>query len=196
MMRIGLTGGIGSGKSCVARILNDNGIPVFDCDSEARRLMTDGSQIRDELAEATGVDFFTDGTLDRNRLASFLFASSENGAVVNGIVHPKVTSEYLSWCEKNEADGCRVCAVESAILFGSGIEKYVDGVLVVDSPDSVRMRRALERDGTSEEKIRERMNAQLNREELLARADWVIDNSGNVDDLRREVEGFVKKIRN
>lgn len=194
MKSIGLTGGIGSGKSRVAEMLRKAGVPVFDCDSEAKKLMAGDTDIRRLLQERIGVDFFRSGVLDKASLASFLFASEENAAIVNGIVHPKVTEAFLKWREELDSCGYAACGVESAILLESGIREYVNSVVVVDAPDEVRMGRAMLRDGVTREKIEERMRAQKTRNELLSSADWVIDNSGDECALEYEVKRMIDNV--
>lgn len=194
MNRIGLTGGIGSGKSRVAAILREHSVPVFDCDSEAKKMMSGDVSVRDALTAACGVDFFVDGVPDKRRLADFLFKSEENAALVNGVIHPRVVLRFRGWCDELENSGCKVCAVESAILFESGLLPYVDMVVVVDAPEALRVERASMRDSASREKILERVRAQASQESKLAQADFVIDNSGDEVHLLAETERLLDFI--
>lgn len=171
---IGITGGIGSGKSYVADILrHDFGIPVYDCDAEAKRLTASDHDIRRQLTELVGDDVFRGEHLVRQRLADFLFSSEENARKVNSIIHPAVLRDFCQWAGKQSAP---VVAMESAILFESGFNTKVDKVLFVDAPEEVRLERAMLRDAASKEQIRARMTMQQ-PENNKCRADFVIDNS-------------------
>ncbi len=194
MNRIGLTGGIGSGKSRVAAILREHSVPVFDCDSEAGKMMSCDSDIRVALTAACGVDFFANDVLDKRKMADFLFKSETNAALVNGVIHPRVVLRFRDWCDELESSGCKVCAVESAILFESGLLPYVDMVVVVDAPEALRVERASRRDSASREKILERVRAQASQESKLAQADFIVDNSGDEAHLLAETERLLDFI--
>lgn len=171
---VGITGGIGSGKSYVSVLLQERfGIPVYDCDKEAKQLTATNGEIRSKLIQLVGQTVFNGEELDRKRLADFLFASAENASQVNAIIHPAVLEDFVSWAEKQEA---KVVALESAILFESGFDAYVDKVIFVDAPEEVRLKRAMQRDAATREQIRSRM--QMQQPELhRSQADIVIDNS-------------------
>ena len=195
MKRIGITGGIGSGKSCVSAILQRYGIPVYDCDSNAKTLMGSDISLQAALNSVSGTDMFPLGKLDRERMAAFVFASAGNAAAVNGIVHPAVKADFERWCSGLEVSGCELCAVESAILFGSGLEECVDCVVMVDAPEEVRLERAVKRDSSTREKIAERMRSQTCADELRRSADFVVDNSGDEATLEANVTELLNNIR-
>ena len=177
MIRIGITGGIGSGKSFVARKLEALGVPVYDTDSRARSLMTASPQIRQGLSRLVGPGaYLPDGQLDRPRLAAFLFSDPAHTAAVNAIVHPAVRADFREWCEGQTAP---VVALESAILYEARFETEVDRVLMVYAPLDLRLRRAMERDGVPEAKVRARIAAQMDDEEKCRRADFVVVNDGS-----------------
>ena len=177
MIRIGITGGIGSGKSFVARKLEALGVPVYDTDSRARSLMTASPQIRQGLSRLVGPGaYLPDGQLDRPRLAAFLFSDPAHAAAVNAIVHPAVRADFREWCEGQTAP---VVALESAILYEARLETEVDRVLMVYAPLDLRLRRAMERDGVPEAKVRARIAAQMDDEEKCRRADFVVVNDGS-----------------
>lgn len=181
---IGITGGIGSGKSHVSSLMQrELGIPVYDCDKEAKRLIATDEEIRCKLTELVGQEVFKDGKLNKKLLADFLFADAENASQVNAIVHPAVLKDFMLWAEKQET---KVVALESAILFESGFNAYVDKVLFVDAPEDVRLHRAMLRDSASETQIRARMKMQQPELHRL-QADFVIDNSMS-DDTRLLVQ--------
>lgn len=173
---IGITGGIGSGKSVVSRLLRLMGVPVYDCDSEAKRLMHESVAIREALTEAVGAEVYdATGRLDRRYLASYMFGNAGRVATVNGIVHPVVRADFKQWAQQT---GKAVVAVESAILFEAGMDADVDAVWMVHAPENVRLQRAVQRDGTTEGAVRSRMGNQLEEEEYIRRADKVIRNDG------------------
>lgn len=173
---IGITGGIGSGKSVVSRLLRLMGVPVYDCDSEAKRLMQESAAIREALVEKVGAEVYDDASrLDRKFLAAYMFGNADRVALVNGIVHPVVRADFRRWARQT---GAAVVAVESAILFEAGMDADVDAVWVIHAPERVRIERAVQRDGTTEGAVRSRMGNQLEVEEYIRRADKVIRNDG------------------
>jgi len=177
MKTIGITGGIGSGKSYVSDILRrEFGIPVYDCDKEAKRLTATDPEIRSRLIQLVGSKVFNGETLNKQILADYLFRGPENASNVNAIIHPAVLEDFKRWSMVNGQ--CSIVALESAILFESGFNAHVDKVLFVDAPEDVRLHRAMQRDTATEEQIRARMKMQqpeLHRQQ----ADFVIDNSSN-----------------
>lgn len=182
-MKIGITGGIGSGKSYVCRELNRRGIEVYDCDRAAKRLMQTSEEIRRKLTELIGPDTYqkvdvteTAGVipspafrLNKASVASFLLASEENAHAVDDIVHPAVFQDF-------EESGMEW--MESAIIYESGIYRLVDRVIVVTAPLEVRLQRIMERDGITREKALEWVNKQWPQDEVCSRADYEIINDG------------------
>ena len=181
---IGITGGIGSGKSYVSAIIREKfGIPVYDCDKEAKRLTATDAEIRRKLIQLVGPETFNGEELVRQHLADFLFGSEENARKVNAIIHPAVLRDFKQWARKQQQP---IVAMESAILFESGFNKSVDRVLFVDAPEEVRLRRAMQRDSATEQQISARMKMQqpeLHRQQ----ADYVVHNSSD-DDTRLLVQ--------
>lgn len=174
---IGVTGGIGSGKSVVARLLRLMDIPVYDCDSEAKRLMCENASIRESLVRAVGDGVYDAmGRLDRACLASYMFGNAERVALINSIVHPVVRDDFRAWAQRT---GKAVVAVESAILFEAGMDADVDTVWLVHASEDMRLQRAIKRDASNEKAIRCRMQSQLNEQEYMQRADVVLQNDGN-----------------
>lgn len=157
-IRIGITGGIGSGKSYVARLLSDYWhVPVYDCDTEAKRLTSESKQIRQQLTELVGKELWHDGQMRKDILADYLFASSAHAAQVNAIIHPVVREDFLCWAG---ALDCPVVAIESAILYESGFYTMVDHVILVEASQNVRLERAMARDGVSKSQVERRMARQ------------------------------------
>ena len=184
MIKLGITGGIGSGKSYVARLLTETGIPVYDTDSQAKRLMVEHPGIRHDLIDLLGEEVYLDGRLNKPFLISYLFASSENTSRINAIVHPRVKEDFRTWASRQEK---KVLVLESAILFEAGFEDMVDKVVVVYAPLDIRIRRAMERDHVAEEQVRSRMAVQMDEEEKVRHAHFVIINDGEKE-LRPQLE--------
>lgn len=189
MFTLGLTGGIGSGKSCVSRIFASLGARIFDADREAKSLMEQDSEIRRELTEAFGPEAFDrDGRLNRALLAERVFADEANVTRINQIVHPRVHRALDQARAEAEREGVDVLVHEAALIFESGSDRLLDAVAVVDAPVETRIARVMARDGVTREQVLSRMRHQLPPEELRARADYVIDNSGSLPALRPAVE--------
>lgn len=198
MVKIGITGGIGSGKSYVSRLLTEHyGIPVYNTDSEAKRLMLSDEGIRRRLTALLGKEVYkSDGTLNKPLLANYLFADSCHAGQINAIVHPQVKADFLKWADRQT--GCEVVALESAILFESGFDNIVDKVVMVYAPVELRIRRVMLRDDTTEEKIRQRIVAQMDDKAKQDRSDFIIFNDGSrplnlqLDDLQETLEKMIK----
>lgn len=180
---IGVTGGIGSGKSVVSQLLSLMGIPVYDCDREAKQLMLRSKDIRDSLIEMVGGNVYNaDGSLNRAYLASYMFGHADRVAQVNRIVHPVVRADFKRWASQTRR---AVVAVESAILIEAGMENDVDSVWLVYAPKPVRLQRAIQRDASNEVSVRNRMQNQLSDEEYLLHADEVIYNDAHHSLIRQ-----------
>ena len=175
--KIAITGGIGSGKSVVSRLLRMMGVPVYDCDTRAKCLMNESPTLRTALIQAVGDNIYgPDGNINRPFLAAYMFGNPEHVNTINHIVHPTVRTDFLQWAQHTQAP---IVAVETAILYESGMDADVDAVLLVHTPLDLRIRRAAERDHTTEAAIRQRIEAQTSDEELLRRATYVITNEEN-----------------
>ena len=159
MIKLAITGGIGSGKSYVARQMTELfGIPVYDSDANAKRLNEESPEIRNGLVDLVGQNVYDlQGHLNKSRLASYLFASAENAQRVNALVHPVVVADFLRWAEQQTAP---VVAIETALLAESGLDKVVDRIIRVDAPIELRLERAMKRDNANREQILERMARQ------------------------------------
>lgn len=174
-MKIALTGGIGSGKSYVCRLLEEHDIKVYDCDAAAKRLMHTSHTLQTQLKNLVGEDVYaSDGTLQKRVLAQFLLASEANKMAVNNVVHPAVAADFL-------ASG--MTWLESAILFESGFNERVsfDAVVCVTAPREVRIERIMNRDGISADKAAAWIDAQTDQAEVARRSQWVIVNDGKAD---------------
>ena len=174
---LGVTGGIGSGKSYIARLLEERGIPVYDTDSRAKALYDTDGELREAMIALCGAGIYApSGLLDRKALASLIFADRSLLEQVNALVHPAVRRDFVAWREGLSAEGKRLCALESALLLDAGLDAYTDGVLAVLADDRLRLQRAMMRDGVGEEAVRARMQHQMSQVELAQRADFLIYN--------------------
>lgn len=179
MKRLGITGGIGSGKSYVSHLLNWYfDIPVYDSDTEAKRLNNENPFIREQLIHLVGPDVYDEEGLVKPVLSKFLFANSDNAMQVNSIIHPVVREDFIQWCIRHKTN---IVGLESAILFESGFHTSVDKVLFVDAPLEVRIQRAVFRDGVRREQIEARI-AQQDTSSAMKHADFVIENNGESDE--------------
>lgn len=180
MMKIAITGGIGSGKSYVCRILEKQGIRVYDCDAEAKRLMRTDAELQAGLKKLVGEEVYSaDGILQKPVLAQFILTSEANKQAVNDVVHPAVARDF-------EQSDCEW--MESAILFDSGFNRrtHFDKVVCVSAPVAVRLQRIMQRDHISQEKAQQWIDAVMPQEELIARSDYEIVNDG-VRDVEAQV---------
>jgi len=164
-MKIGITGGIGSGKSYVCKRLALHGIEVYDCDAAAKRLIRTSPTLQQQLVRLIG-------SLDKAAMSRFLLASEENKQAMNAIIHPAVFEDFrqsgMLW-------------MESAIMYESGADRLVDKVVVVTAPEEIRIARVMQRDGISREKAQQWMDRQWTQEQVRQRADYEIVNDGKAD---------------
>lgn len=173
-IKIGITGGIGSGKSVVSRLLEIMGIPVYISDIEAKRITHTNDVIRRELCALVGQDVFLNGELNRPLLASYIFGSPEHAKKVNAVIHPQVKEDFRRWVKGK--DDIAMVGMESAILLEAGFKQEVDFVVMVYAPLEVRVERAIRRDHSSRELIMKRIEAQMSDEVKRSHADFVIVN--------------------
>ena len=171
-MKIGITGGIGSGKSYVCQRLKAHGIDVYDCDAAAKRLIRTSTTIRQQLTALIGPEVYIGDQLDKAVVTHFLLESEANAKAIDQIVHPAVFRDF-------EESGMEW--MESAILYESGINQLVDRVIVVTAPEEVRIQRVMQRDGISREKTLQWIQRQWPQEEVRQRADYEIINDGKAD---------------
>lgn len=192
-VKLGITGGIGSGKSFFSAKLQLRGIPVFDSDSEAKRLMLSDKHIVSSITDLLGEGVYVDGRINKQLLASFIFASSENALKVNNIVHPCVKTAFLKWADEKFSQGYKTVAIESAILFESGFNSIVDKVVTVSAPLEVRIARVMQRDNCNREKVIERINSQMDDEKKRLMSDFVIENDGIVS-IDMQIDNLISEL--
>lgn len=196
MLRIGLTGGIGSGKTTVADLLRSHGLPIIDADLIARDIVKPGQPALAELAQAFGHDILNvDGSLNRSLLASRAFVDSEHIELLNSITHPRIQAETARRFAVAEAAGEKAVVYDMPLLVDNGLHKAMDLVVVVDVDAEARVARLVAWRGLKEEDARRRLDAQISDEERLAAADVVIDNNGNLESLDRQVADLIERIR-
>jgi dephospho-CoA kinase len=174
MKVIGLTGGIGSGKSTVARVFNTLGVPVFDADSEAKKLYAEDPTLLPEVVKIFGPQILNDdSSLNREALAGIVFSDAESLTKLNALVHPRVGKRFQEWKEKQQ---CTAVIREAAILFESGSHTDCDEVVVVTAPENLRIERVMKRNAIAADEVRARIARQWTGEQLLQQANAVIQN--------------------
>ena len=191
MIRLGITGGIGSGKTYVCHMLGLRGIPVYHCDDEAKRLMQESPVIKEQLCRLIGNEAYTNGTLNKPCIAQFLFADKHHADQVNSIVHPTVKQDFIQWTERQEAP---IVAQECALLFEADFTDTVDVTVLVDAPKEIRLQRAMKRDHATADQIEARMAQQMDEEEKRRRADYTIINDG-FSDLSGQIDLILEQIK-
>jgi dephospho-CoA kinase len=174
MLKIGLTGGIGSGKTTIAAIFETIGIPVYYADDAARRLMNSNTELRDTIIRHFGEATYRDGELDRKYLAGIVFNNKEKLALLNSLTHPVTISDAAGWIARQEAP---YVIKEAALLFESGADENLDKVIGVFAPQPLRIQRVMERDGLPATEIMKRISRQMDEEMKMKRCDFVITNN-------------------
>ena len=189
---IGLTGGIGSGKTMVAEYFKSLGIPVYIADKEARHLMTSGNIIN-ALSNEFGKEILENGILNREKLAQLVFNNPKKLQILNSIVHPEVKKHFDNWVEKHK--NYPFIVKEAAILFESGSYKYCDTIITVTAPLETRLQRVMERDKTDRESVLKRIENQWTDEQRIAKSNYVIHNL-SVESTKKQVDEILKKLKN
>ena len=173
MLKIGLTGGIGSGKTTVAQVFEKLGAPVFYADLEAKKCMQTDSGLIKQLKATFGNDIYVDRKLQKDRLASIIFNDDSALQTINRLVHPAVQRVFEEWCAAQNAS---YVLKEAAILFESGSDKELDQIVCVSAPDDLRKQRVMQRDGITESQVLERMSKQWEQSRKIELADFHIVN--------------------
>ena len=186
-MKIGITGGIGSGKTYICKRLQELGYPIYICDDEAKRLMQEDKELRRRLVSILGTDAYVDDGLNKALIAQFLFKDKDNARIINGIVHPAVRHDMECWYEKQTAE---LCFVESALLFEAGIDSLVDKTVLIYADEDVRLQRAMLRDGVDAEKVRMRMAQQAPPQDYIEKVDYVLEHN-RTDNTEEEIQKLI-----
>ena len=176
MIKVGITGGIGSGKTTVAKIFEVLGIPVYYADDAAKRLMIEDIVLKEKIEQAFGKDTYDNGILNRAKLSSLVFNNPEKLALLNSIVHPATIADADKWMQQQTTP---YVLKEAALIFESGSNKMLDKVIGVFTSAEQRIQRVMQRDNISEEAVKTRMNKQMNENEKMRLCDYVINNDEN-----------------
>ena len=190
MSKVGLSGGLGSGKSKVAEFLRDREVAIYDSDSRAKELMMSNEALREALIAEFGQECYTADGINRAWLAQRVFNNEAELAKLNAIVHPAVMRDFAEWAEVQEGN---YVVLESAILLEAGLENHVDVVVAVMAPKELRLERAMLRDGAKREQIEERMRNQMSDEERTDRAKYAIVNI-DLEELEEDVEQLHRRL--
>jgi dephospho-CoA kinase len=188
---IGLTGGIGSGKTTVANYFKSYGIPVYIADDEARKIMQ-SADILEAIKNLFGADVFENETLNREKLAKIVFNNPESLEKLNGIVHPAVKKHFEQWLLQNLQ--APYVIYEAAILFESGRYKDCDIIITVTAPIESRIQRVIKRDNTTRELVLKRINAQWTDEKRISKSDFVIENIA-IEPTKLEIDRILKILK-
>jgi len=188
---IGLTGGIGSGKTTIAGFFNEMGIPVYIADDGAKRVMQ-SAEIIEAVKTTFGESLFDNNVLNRSKLAEIVFKDADKLARLNSIVHPAVKKDFESWLLEHQS--CEYVIYEAAILFESGRYKECDYIITVTAPEEIRIERVIKRDNTTRENVINRMKMQWNDEKRISLSNFVINNS-NLKIAREEVVEILKILK-
>jgi dephospho-CoA kinase len=184
MIKVGLTGGIGSGKSTVARLFSLLGVPVFDSDSEAKKLYLSDSILKAGLIDKFGAEvYLPTGQINKDFLVSNIFSNKQMLNELNALVHPRVKICFDTWVGFNST--APILIKEAAILFESGADRQLEKKIVVVAPVELRILRVVARDKINEAKVLERMKNQWPQEELIKRSDFIVDNSGKISVIQQ-----------
>jgi dephospho-CoA kinase len=186
MLIIGLTGGIGSGKSTVSRLFADHGVPVIDADVIARELVQPGQAALESLIQEFGPEILDDqDQLDRTLMRELIFSDSSQRKRLEAILHPLIREEMHSRARSLDAPYCLMCI---PLLIESRLEETVDRILIIDTPESLQIRRTLTRDGVDTAQVQAIIDTQVDRQTRLAAADDIIHNDSTMDSLRKQVD--------
>lgn len=190
MTILGITGGIGSGKTTVCNVFASKGIPIYNSDERAKNILMHHPEVGQQLLKLFGENIFTDNLPDRRKIATIVFSDKEKLKLLNTIIHPKVKEDFEQW-KKEQTH--KLIIKEAAILIESGAYKQVDKVLVVTAPLEQRIKRVIQRDGTSRQEILNRLSNQMDDKTRLKYADFVIDNSEGKD-LELQVDEILAQL--
>ena len=192
MVKVGLTGGIGSGKTTVSNFLLEYGIPVYNSDSQGKKLMNTNLELINDIVNIFGESVYNNGVLNTNLLSSIVFSDPEKIKQLNNLVHPKVAEDFNQWVGKNNNQP--ILIKEAAILIESGAYLNMDKIILIISKKSNRINRVSKRDNSDFESIEKRINFQLTDDEKIQYADYIIENNSSLDDLKHEVLRVINEI--
>lgn len=196
MLKVGLTGGIGSGKSTVSKMLAELGAYIFDADTEAKKILADNSAVQNELIAEFGTDILNpEDTIDRAKLARIAFQDEDHQLRLNAIIHPFVSDKFDHTFDKVTAAGKHsMLILDAALIYEAGLDPHMDYVIVVSSSMGLRIARALKRGTLSREQVLRRMDLQWTDEEKTSMADYVIRNNSTEEELEKQVQEVYNQL--
>ncbi len=194
MLEIGITGGIGSGKTTVCKIFMQLGIEVYFADDRAKWLMNNHEDLKKEIISIFGIEAYLNGELNRGHISNIAFNNSEKLILLNQAVHPRVFEDYKFWSTEMKNQGHPYILKEAALLFESGSYKELDFIICVIADEETRIKRVMERDNLKREEVIQRLNKQMKQEEKVKLSSFIIDNNGN-QSLIEQVIKIDREIR-
>ena len=188
MKILGLTGGIGSGKSVVAELLQIMGIPVYDSDARSKNLCNTDERLIKSISNLFGPELYKDGLLDGKLLADHIFGDETALKAINALIHPVVVRDFMEWCKLN----CQypILVMESAIIFEAGLEHLFDRIITITAPEETRIERVCKRNGISSESVKARLKNQISESERVSKSDFIIVN----DDVQAVLPQVIKIV--
>lgn len=195
MLKIGLTGSIGTGKSTVSKLLRERGIAVIDADLLAREIVKKGQECLNDLKNVFGNQILTlDGELDRKKLGQIVFSDDGKLELLNSITHPHIRRRMKDQMNELESKNNKVIVLDIPLLFEAQMEDLVDIVLVVFVKEEIQIKRIMERDNCTQEEAMRIIKAQISQQDKISKSDYTIDNSGTIEELKEKLNGFLEKI--
>lgn len=196
MLRVGVTGGIGSGKDMASQQMAELGAYVFDADFEAKKILRENEKMQEDLIQEFGTDILNpDGTINERKLAIKGFTNEENQTILNAVIHPYVFNEIDARYEAiSKGNGAPIFVVNAALIYESGLDQHLDYVIVVTAQYGLRLQRALKKGKLTREEIQKRMDLQLPEESKVKMADFVIDNNGTKEELKEQVDNVYQQL--
>ncbi len=191
-LKVGITGGIGTGKTAASKMFEELGIPVFNADKEAKWIMNSDKKVKTKLIKLLGEQAYIDNELNRPYIANKIFTDSSLKAKMEAIVHPAVRDHFINWYTRQEAP---YILKEAALIYEIGDHENLDYVIVVDAPEHVRIERVKQRDNSTIEAIRSRIKNQMNQSEKVKLANFILKNEKDLEFLKSQVLDLDKKIR-
>lgn len=195
MIKLGITGGIGSGKSVVSHILRLMNIPIYDCDSQSKQLLATDVNLHQELQLLIGRDLYLNDSLNKQKLAAYIFGNEQHLKAVNAIIHPRVKEDFYRWCLAFDASSFKLLGMESAILIDAGFENVVDFVINVSAPVQIRLKRAMQRDHSDAQLIQKRIDSQISEEKRCSAANFIVYND-DIHPLIPQLFSIVNQLKN
>lgn len=195
MLKIGLTGSIGTGKSTVSKLLRERGIAVIDADLLAREIVKKGQECLNDLKNVFGNQVLTsDGELDRKKLGQIVFSDDSKLELLNSVTHPHIRRRMKAQMNELESKNNKVLVLDIPLLFEANMEDLVDIVLVVFAKEEIQIKRIMERDNCTQEEAMRIIKTQISQQDKISKSDYTIDNSGTIEELKEKLNGFLEKI--